>query len=219
MKRKKCQNTLDAPSEKAHQLTKRGISRRQFVKTSAGAVAAGTLLGKRAFAAPKPLKIGYISPETGPLAPFGGTDAFVVDQIRKKFQGGIMSGGATRPVEILVRDSQSNPNRAAEVATSLIKTDRVDLMLVASTPDTVNPVADQCEINQVPCVSTDAPWQTFVFPRGGNLSKGFDWTYHFFWGVELYSQCTCDMVGLLPTNKVVGLLLGSDFDGILMSDP
>ena len=60
-------------------------------------------------------------------------------------------------------------------------------MLVAGTPDTVNPVADQCEINQVPCVSTDAPWQPYFFGRGGNPAKGFDWTYHFFWGVERHS--------------------------------
>jgi len=63
---------------------------------------------------------------------------------------------ATRPVEILVRDCQYGTNRDAEVAASLIKADHVDLMLVAGTADTVNPVSDQCEINQVPCVSTDA---------------------------------------------------------------
>ena len=60
------------------------VSRRKFVKASAGVVAAGTLLGKRAFAAPRPLKIGYVSPETGGLAPFGESDAFVVDQIARR---------------------------------------------------------------------------------------------------------------------------------------
>ena len=140
-----------------------------------------------------PLKIGYVSPETGPLAPFGGADGFVIDEVRKKIQGGIMSGGATRPVEILVRDSQSNPNRAAEVAASLIKSDKVDMILVAGTADTVNPVADQCEINQMPCVSTDAPWEPYFFGRGGNTAKGFDWTYHFFCGSENVAQIMSDI--------------------------
>src|ERR1035438_9463854 len=90
MERKKCENTdLNVSSEKVQQSTKGRVSRRQFVQTSAGVVAAGALLGKRAFAAPRPLKIGYVSPETGPLAPFGESDAFVVDQMRKKLQGGI----------------------------------------------------------------------------------------------------------------------------------
>jgi branched-chain amino acid transport system substrate-binding protein len=198
---------------------KKHISRRQFVQTSAGAIAAGALLGKRAFAAPRPLKIGFVSPKTGTFAPFGEADAFIIDAIRKKIQGGIMSGGTTRPIEILVRDCQSSSNRAAEVAASLIKADQVDLMLVAGTADTVNPVADQCEINQAPCVSTDAPWEPYFFGRGGNPAKGFDWTYHFFWGMDLVFQCTADELDLLPTNKVVGLLCGDDIEGIAQSDP
>jgi len=197
---------------------KKHLSRRQFVQSSAGVVAAGALLGKRAFAAPKPIKIGYVSPETGALAPFGQADSFVIDEVRKKFQGGIMSGGVTRPVEVLMRDSQSSPNRCAEVAASLIKADKIDLMLVASSPDTVNPVSDQCEINQVPCVSTDAPWQPYFFGRGGNPAKGFDWTYHFFWGIELISQIMADIMLGVPTNKTVGLLLGDDLEGNFFAD-
>ena len=183
------------------------------MQTSAGAVAAGALLGKRAFAAPRPLKIGYVSPETGVLAPFGEADAFVVDEIRKKVQGGIMSGGATRPVEILVRDCQSSPNRAAEVAAELIKSDKVDLMLVAGTAETVNPVADQCEINQMPCVSTDAPWQTCFFGRGGNPAKGFDWTYHFFWGAEVVAQIMADRLQPGADQSGRGLPVGERYRG------
>ena len=197
----------------------RGISRRHFIRTSAGAAAAGALLGKRAFAAPKPLKIGYVSPKTGALAPFGDADAFVIDQIRKRTQGGIMAGGITRPVEILVRDSQSSTNRCAEITASLIKADKVDLVLVASTPDTVNPVSDQCEVNQVPCVSTDAPWQPYFFGRGGNPGKGFDWTYHFFFGVDLVGQIMCDIFDLVPTDKVVGCLWPDDVEGNATADP
>jgi branched-chain amino acid transport system substrate-binding protein len=220
MKRKKHQNTvLDACWEETHLPTKRRISRRQFVQTSAGAIAAGALIGKRAFAAPRPIKIGYVSPETGPLAPFGESDAYVIDTIRKEFQGGIMSGGATRPVEILVRDSQSSTNRCAEVTASLVKSDKVDLVLVAGTSDTVTPVADQCEINQVPCVSTDAQWQPYFFGRGGNPAKGFDWTYHFFWGVDLVSELTCDIFDDVPTNKVVGCMFPNDIEGNVLADP
>jgi len=139
--------------------------------------------------------------------------------MRKLFQGGIKAGGATRPVEILVRDSQSSPNRCSEVTAALIKTDKIDLVLVAGSADTVNPVADQCEINQVPCVSTDAPWQPYFFGRSGNPAKGFDWTYHFFFGVEGISVVTMDMFGLVPTNKVVGCLWPNDVEGNLFSDP
>ena len=43
-------------------------------------------------------------------------------------------------VEVLVCDTQSNPNRAATVADELIKVG-VSLMLVSSTPETTNPVS------------------------------------------------------------------------------
>ena len=195
------------------------ISRRRFVQTSAGVAAAGVLLGKRTFAAPGPLKVGYVSPETGALAAFGETDAFAVDEIRKKIQGGIMSGGVTRPVEILVRDCQSSPNRAAEVTASLIKSDQVQLIVVAGTALAVNPVSDQCEVNQVPCVSTDLTWEPYFFGRGGNPAKGFDWTYHFFWGGDLVGQVTADIFDLVPTNKIVGCLWGNDTEGNTFSDP
>jgi len=195
-----------------------GSSRRQFIKTSTIASATGLLLGKRAFAAPRPLKIGYVSPETGPLAPFGEADAFVVDEMRKLVQGGIQAGGTTRPVEILVRDSQSDSNRCSQVAAELIKSDNVNLMVVAGTADTVNPVADQCEVNQVPCVSSDAPWQPYFFGRGGKPDKGFDWTYHFFWGIETISQNFADIMLGVPTNKVVGMFYGDDLEGTIFTD-
>ena len=51
-------------------------------------------------------------------------------------------------------DSQSNPQRAAEVAKDLINSEQIDLMLATSTPEIVNPVADACEAAGVPCIST-----------------------------------------------------------------
>jgi branched-chain amino acid transport system substrate-binding protein len=218
MKRNRQNTVLDRCAEDVRQSSKHVISRRKFVQTSAGVIAAGALLGKRAFAAPGPLKIGYVSPETGPLAPFGEADAFVVDQLRKKFQGGIMAGGATRSIEVLVRDSQSSPNRCAEVAASLIKTDKIDMMLVSNTPDTVNPVADQCEVNQVPCISTIAPAEPYFFGRGGKPDKGFDWTYHFFFDVPGIATILGDIFLKSPTNKTIGLLLGDDNEGNFFAD-
>ena len=62
--------------------------------------------------------------------------------------------------------------------------DEVDIILAQATPDTTNPVADQAEINEVPCITTNCPWQPYFFGRNGNPAKGFDYTYHFFWGLE-----------------------------------
>ena len=164
------------------------------------------------------IKIGYVTPQTGPLAGFGEVDNFVLQGINTAFKGGITIGGVSHPVEILVKDSQSNPNRAAEVAAELILKNGIDLMVVGSSPENANPVSDQCELNGVPCISTTTPWQPWFFGRGGDPKKGFDWAFHFFWGLEDMAAVFTNMWKDLPTNKVVGLLLANDADGNAISD-
>lgn len=166
-----------------------------------------------------PIKIGYVSPQTGALAPFGEADSFVVEQIKEYFTTkGLTVGGKQRDVEILVRDSQSDTKRAADVAADLILKDDVDLILVGSTPDTTNPVADQGEANGVPVISSLAPWQPYFFGRKGDAAKPFHWTYHFFWGLEDVAAVYQDMWNEVDTNKTVAALWPNDPDGNAWGD-
>ena len=193
---------------------------RRRVLQAAGALAlTGAMPLAFAQAAGRKIKIGYVTPQTGPLAGFGEVDSFVLQGINAVFKTGITIAGVNHPVEILVKDSQSNPNRAAEVAAELILKNGVDLMLVGSSPENTNPVSDQCELNGVPCISTTCPWQPWFFGRGGDPKKGFEWTYHFFWGLEDILAVFTNMWKDLPTNKVVGLLLANDSDGNAWGDP
>ena len=192
------------------------IGRREFVRNIGGAaltVASAGLPIVGCARRSQTLKIGYVSPQTGPLAAFGEADNYVLAGIREALKGGLTSGGASHQVEIVVKDSQSNPNRAAEVASELILTDQVNLMVVASTPETTNPVSDQCELNETPCISTVAPWQPWFFDRGGVPEKGFNWTYHFFWGLEDVIAVFTNMWSSVPTNMRVGALFPNDGDG------
>ena len=131
---------------------------------------------------------------------------------------GIQNGGKTFPIQVISKDSQSNPNRAAEVAAELILGDKVDLMLAANTPDTTNSVADQAEANEVPCINTYCPWQSYFFGRKGDPKKGFDWTYHFFWGLEDVIGAFTNLWNSTPTNKNVGGLFPNDADGNAWGD-
>jgi branched-chain amino acid transport system substrate-binding protein len=54
-------------------------------------------------------------------------------------------------------------------------------VVASATPATTNPVADQFELNGVPCI-TNTPWQPHFFGRKSDQKKGFEWTDHFFWG-------------------------------------
>ena len=118
------------------------------------------------------IRVGHVSPQTGPLAGFAEADPYIIGEIQKIFAGGIENNGQSYSVEIIAKDSQSNPNRAAEVASELILSNEVDIITAASTPDTTNPVADQAEVNEVPCITTDCPWQPYFFGRNGDPADG-----------------------------------------------
>lgn len=203
----------------------RGIDRRTLIGYSAAAGAAlATGVGAPAIAQARTIRLGYVSPRTGPLAAFGEADDFIIANFREATKGGLKIGNAVYPVEVVVKDSQSNPNRAAEVAKELIVRDKIDLMLVASTPETTNPVSTQCEIEEVPCISTVAPWQPWFIGRQANAAGGppawkpFDYTWHFFWGLEDVIAVFTNMWSQLPTNKSVGALFPNDGDGNAWGD-
>ena len=194
-------------------------NRRLFMGGLAAGVAAPAILkSTRAYAADRTIRVGFVTPSTGPLAGFAEADDYILEGLRAQFAGGIDNNGKTVNIEIIKKDSQSNPNRAAEVAAELILSDEVDIITAAATPDTTNPVADQAEINEIPCITTDAPWQPYFFGRGGNPAEGFAYTYHFFWGLE---DVIGNFTGLWDgagVAKKVGGLFPNDADGNAWGD-
>jgi branched-chain amino acid transport system substrate-binding protein len=164
------------------------------------------------------VKIGFTAPLTGPLAGFGAANEFILAGVNALIADGIMLGDKSYKVEIITKDTESNSDTAASRAGELIVDDEVDLMLAIATPEMINPVADQCEAQGVPCLSTLAPWQPFFFGRGGDPAVGFDWTYHFFWGAEQLIGNFVDLWESVETNKKVGLFAPNDPDGNALSD-
>jgi branched-chain amino acid transport system substrate-binding protein len=128
-----------------------GINRRARLKSSvaAGAAFAGGV-AMPAIAQTHPIKLGNVSPQTGPLAAFAEVDNFIIANFKEAAKAGIKLGNASVPIEVVVKNSQSNPNRAAQVAKDLIVQDKIDLMRVASTPETTNPVSTQCICSRAP---------------------------------------------------------------------
>ena len=161
------------------------------------------------------LRIGFISPKTGPAAGFGEADDFVLGKVREALQSGLSAGGKTYQIEIITKDSQANPQQAASVANELISGSNVNLMLASSTPESVNPVSDACEAAGVPCISTVVPWQAWCFGRGAKADDkaAFRYTYHFSFGVENFAHTYETQWNLIPTNKTVGVLWPNDADG------
>lgn len=197
-----------------------GISRRALLQSgaSAGLLTMAGGLFTPALAQERTLRIGYVSPQSGPLSLFGEADGFIVDGIRAAFTKGLTVAGKTYPLEIITKDTQSNPNRAAEVTNELIANDKVDIVVVAAAPETVNPVSDQCELNGTPCISTISPWQPWIFARGSTPDQGFSSTFHFFWGFEDIMAVFANMWDSLGIEKKIGGIFPNDEDGRAWGD-
>jgi branched-chain amino acid transport system substrate-binding protein len=199
------------------------ISRRALL-SAAGAVGAAGAAGLAAGCSSglqsssggsgKTIKIGYVIPKTGSLSVFGESNGYVLGVVRDALRHGITVAGTKYEVQILDRDSQSSSARAAQVAGELINSDGVDIMLCTSTPDTTNPVSDQCEASHIPCVATICPWEIWFYPRGGTASKPFTYTYLYFIGTGREAKVFAKLWQRVPGGAhVVGGLWPNDVDG------
>jgi branched-chain amino acid transport system substrate-binding protein len=162
------------------------------------------------------LRIGFLSPLSGPLGSFGEADPWVVSEFRKALKGGIKIAGKTYAVTIIAKDTQSDPARAGQLAKSMISGNKVDLMLSTSTPEVNNPIADASEAAGVPQVSTVQPWEAWYFGRGAKPGgkNPFKWTHHFSFGVADFAGAYISQWnGPVKTNKKVGALYPNDADG------
>jgi branched-chain amino acid transport system substrate-binding protein len=201
-------------------LKRKTMDRRTVLRGGAALLAAPAILkASRASAQSAKFTIGLVNPATGPLAPFGEADNFIIDGARAAMAG-IENNGQPVEIEIVYKDTQSNSNRAAEVTAELIERDGVNLVMATGAADTTNPVADQCELNEIPCVTSVAPWQAYFFGRGGAPDTGFDFSYHFFWGLEDVIANFVDMWGKSGvTSNAIGGLFPNDADGNAWSHP
>src|SRR5579872_3954731 len=193
-----------------------GLTRRGFLASSAAAAGALALgAGTNSAQAADTIKVGFISPRSGPLGGFGEGDGYILDLAKKALANGLKSGGKTYAVTIIDQDTQSDPARAGQLAKDLINNQGIDLMLTTSTPEVVNPVSDACEAAGVPCLATIVPWEAFYFGRGAKpgAPSPFKWTYCFSFGTGTFAQTYLSMWQQVPTNKKIGVMYPNDADG------
>jgi branched-chain amino acid transport system substrate-binding protein len=182
------------------------------VTTTTGAAATTTTAAGAE--AGRDIKIGVVTPITGALASFAKPDKWIVDTVSKTIADGVVCGdGKLHKFQFLTVDTQSSASRAAQVAGDLILNSKVDMILASSSPDNVNPAADQCEANGVPLLANFVPWQPFYLGRGATPDKPFKWTYLYHFGLEDAAEVRIGMWKQIQTNSKVGLLFPNDSDG------
>ena len=188
--------------------------------TTAGAASTATTAGANttvsaAAESGADLKIGLVEPKTGNLAAFALADDWYVAWAEAALADGIVCGDGKKHMVKFVRvDSQSDSNRASQVAGDLMLNSGVYMVLASGSPDTVVPVADQCETNEAIGLFNFSPWQA-VF--GTKVERKWSW------GAMLGSeQSIADFsvaFDAIPNNKKVGMLFANDADAAAwMSD-
>ncbi|MBR3245558.1 MAG: ABC transporter substrate-binding protein [Parasporobacterium sp.] len=176
--------------------------------------------GSGSSAAPAPaaggdgvIKIGYVSPITGPLSHFSvGMDNTIKNVQAKMNEKGYDIDGKHYTVEIVKGDTESDPVKAAEVATKLVQSDGCQILLGEWTPDTMNPVSEAAEKLKVPCIVDGGP--DISWTAAGPYDYSFACAMRYEKQVREYFEA----FNLLETNKKVGLVLDSSMDGVGMLD-
>ena len=163
------------------------------------------------------IKVGVVSPLTGPIAIFAIADKWGIDLV-KEFLGDemVLGDGKLHKVSWLLRDTQSDDSRASQVTADLILNDKVDILSVGGSPTTAVPAAVQAETNGTPILCSNCPWGAIVFGRYPDLKNPADcpdkWVFGSLFGVEQATRALVGVLDQIPTNKVAGLFLGNTLD-------
>ncbi len=174
--------------------------------------AAGAEMGRE-------IKIGWVTMTTGVFAGLSEPDDFLLQQAKDTIGDGLVcADGKKHPISWIVKDSQSDSNRAAEVAGELITQDKPDVIFAGMTPVVNIPVGQQCEANGVPCVTYGCPMEPWFFGMGGDPAVGFKWAYNVFWAISDLNAVYIGLFDKLPTNKKVACVWANDPDGIATAD-
>ena len=205
------ENTL--VGTRRRKLLKANPTRRSVLKAGAATLASTTVFAPAVLRADNlVIKVGHISPEDRPDGRLRRSARLDARRYSSRFWSPVLQiGGKTYKVEIITKDSQTDESRTAEVASELILKDKVDIITASSGSIDCNPAANVAELNEVPCITTDDPWESYYYGRNPP-KEGFTWTYHFFWGLDQVLACFIGLWKEQETNKVVGTLFNTAQD-------
>lgn len=159
------------------------------------------------------VKAGYVIPVTGNMAAFGDAGSWLVDYFNKNVwkDGMVMGDGKKHKFTVIVKDMQSDSNRAAQVAGDLITNDNVVLIGGSASAANVVPVRDTAESLGCPCITYDCPGDAW---NAGQPEGGFKWSWHSWFIFKDMAANFIAMWDLVQTNKKVGGLYPNDADGL-----
>jgi len=195
----------------------------------------GVLIGWLVWGGPGPtvptkILVGVPAPQTGMYAGFGeggvwGMQA-AVDDINDLGGVYVEEYDKKLPIELVFRNTESDPDKAGTLAESLILEDKVNFLAYGDQPPPMNaPIAIKAQAHGIPYICTTGPAEPWLAMR----EAAGDWSYT--WATGLFAigdpgdrpadgytiadtwLAMLDLVGN-ETNNVAGVFASADPDGV-----
>ena len=183
----------------------RSVSRRKVLTAAAGLAAASIpAVFRPAIAVPEAVKIGLVGPKTGPFALFYEEMSYAIEHFKKATETRFRSTAPCIPLEFVVKDSQSNPNRASEVDTGTDPQGQGSHRHRHS-PRPRRSIRFPISANSTACRASPTMIRLMPFSSVGNgdPKKGFEWTYNFFFdGAGRLGSRSLEAWARVKTNKI-----------------
>ena len=131
------------------------------------------------------VKIGWVTMTTGVFAGLSEPDDFLLKQAKDAIGDGLVcADGKKHPITWIVKDSQSDSNRAAEVTGELITSDKPDIVFAGMTPVVNIPVGAAVRGQRRAVRHLRVPDGAVVLRHGRRSRRsGFKWAYNVFWAI------------------------------------
>ena len=186
--------------------------------------------------APTVVKLGATLPQTGIFAGFG-QQGFgmqkAVDDWNDTYGGMYLSEwDVTVPVELVIKDNQSDFAQCGPQSTDLVLTDGVHALLSPDAPaDLHDPTTVVANANSVPSIICGGPLEPWYLGSQGGVAPDYTWFHGFAIGdpglpnppprdvlgytmVDTWFMYMDEVGALNNTNGIAGLFASSDSDGI-----
>jgi branched-chain amino acid transport system substrate-binding protein len=190
------------------------VSKRLLIAASMVATSAIIMAGGAAHATTKgsPITVGASLPLTGPLQAFGtslqtGYKAAIAEANAK---GGVVFGGASHKVNLVVQDNASDGTKASTQAKSLVLDSGAVALLGPATPPLTIPVSQVAEQLHVPLISTITPLKGWL---SGKPSSGYQYSWDTFFDETQMTDLQFKAANLVTTNKKVVIFTDTEQDG------
>lgn len=134
------------------------------------------------------IRVGVVQAQTGMFGSFGQGGVYGIQQAVSDINkmGGVQVGDVKMPIKLIIVDDESDPNKAGQLAESLITQDNVNFIISGDEPPHMHAgVSQACDRYKIPYITNVGPFEPWMGMRSESPTK---WQYT--WAAGLMAIAT-----------------------------